>query len=238
MPHVLAVRHVPHEDLGTLKASLAAAGLEPRYVDLFDEQSSDRQLGDAAGLIVLGGPMNVDQTDAFPFLRTSLALIEQALAAERPILGICLGSQMLAKALGSTVRAQGFQEIGWYDLELTDAATGDWLFGGLPRKQRVFQWHGDTFDLPRGATHLARGDACPQQAFRYGRNAYAVQFHVEVTGQDIAAWLDEPENACQVESLDNIDADAIRRQIPAELPGLHALGGLIGERFARLCQQA
>ena len=109
-----------------------------------------------------------------------------------PLLGICLGAQLLAKALGASVYRNPVKEIGFRNVELTAAAGGDRLFGGRGPAETVFLWHADTFDLPRGAVRLARGEQCPEQAFRYGESAYGVQFHVEMTPELLEAWLREP----------------------------------------------
>ena len=125
--------------------------------------------------------------------------------AKLPVLGVCLGSQLLAKALGSRVYANRVKEIGWYEVELLPAANDDRLFGGLctsprprPRAERekvtVFQWHGDTFDLPKGAVQLARSAQCENQAFRFGEAAYGLQFHMEVTAEIIDSWLCQSDN--------------------------------------------
>ena len=167
--------------------------------------------------------MNVDETARYPFLADEVNWIRQAIAAELPVLGVCLGSQLLAKALGSRVYANRIKEIGWYEIELTAAARGDALFGGCRPQETVFQWHGDTFDLPPRAVQLARGAECENQAFRFGSTAYGLQFHVEVTPEIVANWLGEPGNCGEVDGLDYIDPAAIRRQTPERIAALAPL---------------
>ena len=231
---VLILRHAPHESGGTLETALQSAGLAYQYIDLYQAIPPRLPLDQAAGLVVLGGPMNVDEVDRYPFLLHDVLWIQQAVEGRLPVLGVCLGAQLLAKALGARVYPNGVKEIGWYSIEMTPAATEDPVFahGGT---QTVFQWHGDTFDLPSGAVHLARSPLCENQAFRYGPNAYGLQFHVEMTAAMIDAWLGEPGNCGELAELDYIDPEAIRNQTPRELPRLQALAGQMLGRFARMC---
>jgi GMP synthase (glutamine-hydrolysing) len=234
-PRVLIIRHMPHEAGGTLELALDRAGLEFCYVDLYRETPARLPLDEASGLIVLGGPMNVDQTDPYPFLADDVRWIQQALTKEMPLLGICLGSQLLAKALGARVYPNGVKEIGWYSIELTPAAADDRLFAQSGERS-VFQWHGDTFDLPGGAVHLARSRLCENQAFRYGRKAYGLQFHIEMTAGMIDDWLSEDGNCRELAELDYIDPEKIRKQTPGELPRLQALAAEVLGRFAEMCR--
>lgn len=247
MKSILVLRHVPHETMGTLQTALDEAGLKSRYVDLFAEVPEGLDLASAAGLVVLGGPMNVDQTDRYPFLAPEVHWIRQAVRSGLPVLGICLGSQLLAKALGSRVFPNGVKEIGWYPIELTSAAAQDRLFrtcweeeeaeGERTASKRVtvFQWHGDTFDLPAEAVPLARGELCAQQAFRYGERAYALQFHLEMTQEMLDDWLAEPLNCAELAELDYIHPQEIRRRVPRELPELQRLARRMFGQFAQLC---
>jgi len=234
---ILVFRHVAHESLGMLEGIFRDAGLVYNYVDLFDGAPRRFDPGQLAGLVVLGGPMNVDQTKRYPFLAPEIRWIEQAIEQELPLLGICLGSQLLAKALGARVYPHRVKEIGWYEIETTEAAQDDRLFAGSPRRQCVFQWHGDTFDLPAGSVPLASGDDCTNQAFRYGRSAYGLQFHLEVTAELIDDWFAEPGGRCEVAALDYIDPDEIRRRAQRELPRMHAESKRLFGAFAAFCQQ-
>jgi GMP synthase (glutamine-hydrolysing) len=138
------------------------------------------------GLVVMGGPMSVYETDRFPHLRQEIRLIEQSVAADRPVLGICLGSQMLASALGAPV-VKGRKEIGWHRVVLSEDALVDPVFKGLESSFIAFHWHGDVFSLPSGATSLARSNLTEHQAFRHGSSAYGVLFHLEVTAETVEA---------------------------------------------------
>lgn len=232
MKPVLALRHVPQEPMGALEDILRQAGVEFRYVDLFQEVPDRLPLDEASGLVILGGPMNVDEVDRYAHLGVEVEWIREGLRRELPMLGLCLGAQLMAKALGARVYPNGVKEIGWYELELLRAAESDPLFAGCAPSQTVFQWHGDTFDMPPGAVPLARSALCANQAFRYGRCAWAFQFHIEMTAPMIEDWL-----ACGTEELaglDDVDPAAIRRAVPVELPKLELLGRRVLSRWAAL----
>jgi GMP synthase (glutamine-hydrolysing) len=235
MKPILVLQHVPHENMASLESYLGRAGLTWQYVELFRQVPARLDLAAAAGLVVLGGPMNVDEVDKFPFLAREVEWIRQAVAAELPLLGICLGSQLLAKAMGAKVYPNGVKEIGWYEIELQPAAADDALFAGSAARQTVFQWHGDTFDLPPGAVHLALSRQCRHQAFRYGRAAWGLQFHIEMTATIVDAWLTEAENCRELAGLDYIDPRAIAAQTPQRMPAMQALGDRVLPRFAALC---
>jgi GMP synthase (glutamine-hydrolysing) len=179
------IRHVHFEDLGTLAAPLVAAGYDVLYYDVgfHDVASLDPDL-----LIVLGAPVGVYEMDRYPFLATELALLEARLAAARPTLGICLGAQLIARALGARVYPSGIKEIGWAPLTLTAAGSTSPLahLGTTP----VLHWHGDTFDLPNGSTHLAATPQCANQAFAVGPHVLGMQFHPEIdAAAGIEPWL-------------------------------------------------
>jgi GMP synthase (glutamine-hydrolysing) len=135
------------------------------------------------------------------------------------------------------VAANAVKEIGWYAVELTSEALGDRLFAGCSPQLTVFQWHGDTFELPAGAVRLARGDACENQAFRYGDRAYALQFHLEMTAAMIEDWLNDPVNRRELAALDYIDPRAIRERAPQELPQMQAVAARVFDRFAAICRE-
>jgi len=239
MAAVLVFRHVPHEMLGTVATALAGAGLGYQYVDLFycQEIPRRRELERSAGLVVLGGPMNVEETDKYPFLAPEVQQLREAVAADLPVLGICLGAQLLAKALDAAVTANPVKEIGWYPVQFTAQAAADPLLADCGHAATVFQWHGDAFALPSGAVHLARSKACENQAFRCGSSAYGLQFHLEMTADMIEDWLGNPDNRCELAKLHYIDPLAIRRQTPQNLPLMQALGARVFERFASMCQR-
>jgi GMP synthase-like glutamine amidotransferase len=196
---VLAFRHVPFEGLGLIGPALGLRHIEVDYADLYQPVTTTPDVGRYDALIFMGGPMSVN--DDLPFLRQEMDFIRQAIAQRQPILGICLGSQLIARAMGATVRRNAAKEIGWYGLQFTPAAAGDRLFAGLS-KETVFHWHGETFDLPPGAELLASSDLCRNQAFRAGEHVYGLQFHLEVTPEMIADWCAQDENCGDVRELE------------------------------------
>ncbi|MGA2620233.1 MAG: type 1 glutamine amidotransferase [Thermoguttaceae bacterium] len=234
MKPILVFRHTPHCPLGSVASVLDRAHLAYRYVDLFAEVPACLPLADSAGLIVLGGPMSANDVGAHPFLAPELDWIAAAVDAQVPTLGICLGAQLLAKALGQRVYPNRVKEIGWYQIEVLPAAAGDPLLGGCQAVETVFQWHGDTFDLPPRAVHLARSELCPNQAFRYGPCAYGLQFHVEMTPALMAEWFDKPELHPQIG--ERVDPQAIRAATASQFPAMNSLSGRLLSAFAALCQ--
>jgi GMP synthase (glutamine-hydrolysing) len=141
----------------------------------------------------MGGPMNVYEEERYPFLKREDLFIKEAIQRGKPVLGICLGSQLIAKALGARVFKAPAKEIGWFDVSLTEEGSRDLLFRAFPEFFPVFQWHEDTFDIPRGAKLLATSDSVPHQVFRYAENAYGLQFHLEVTEVMVREWIDSCE---------------------------------------------
>lgn len=183
----IALRHVAFEDLGLLAPLLQQSGYEIRMLDAF--AGGLEQAGQADLLIVLGGPIGVYEEAAYPFLTEELRLIGRRLEDERPTLGLCLGAQLLARALGARVYPGGMKEIGWSPLRLTAAGRSSVLAPLGDPAPAVLHWHGDTFDPPPGATHLAASALYQQQAFALGRHVLGLQFHLEVEAPALEAWL-------------------------------------------------
>jgi GMP synthase (glutamine-hydrolysing) len=224
MKKLLVFQHVPHEILGTLNPLLKRAGFRIRYVNFGRHPDAQPTLEGYHGLVVLGGPMSVNNSDRLPHLKTELILIEEAMKKSLPVLGICLGAQLIAKTLGANVYPNHEKEIGWYDVTPTEEASSDCVFTHFRETETIFQWHGDTFDMPHGASHLASSRACGNQAFRYGLNVYGLQFHLEVDEPMIHRWLKVPENRLEIASLKgNIDADHIHSETPRHITRLHEL---------------
>jgi len=223
-PKILVFQHVPYEPLGTLDPLLKAAGFRIRYVNFGRNPKLRPSLEKYAALIILGGPMNSDQIDSYPNLITELEIIREAIARNMSILGICLGAQLLAKALGGTVSRNVEREIGWYDVSLTDEGLADPVLGTFARRQRVFQWHEDGIGLPPGTVHLASSPASRIQAFRYGEHAYGFQFHLEMDNSLIDRWLTVPDNQdVLAEEQGRIDPQRIREQTPNSIDALQTL---------------
>lgn len=191
-PIVLVLRHVPHEDLGTFAARLQDQKIPFHYLDVQDPRAPYPRLKDVSGVVVMGGPMGVYEKKNHPFLKREIVFLKKALRAGKPVLGVCLGAQLIAHALGARVYPHAVKEIGWYPLGRTPAGARDPLFRRFPAATTVFQWHGDTFDVPSGARLLATSPLCRAQAFVWGRGVYGLQFHVEVDGPLVRRWLKQP----------------------------------------------
>jgi GMP synthase (glutamine-hydrolysing) len=183
---VVVIQHVDVEGPGRLARALDARGLPWRTVRSDLGQPLPGDLTRLAGLVILGGPMGVRDAARLPFLSAELRLLERTVSSGVPVLGVCLGSQLLAAALGAGVRRGAAREIGWLPVEVAAGAATDAILEGAPRTFSPLHWHGDVFDLPRGATLLARSAATACQAFRHGRSAWGLLFHLEVQAGQVA----------------------------------------------------
>lgn len=226
MNTLLAVRHVPFEDLDAYAEVLAAAGYSIRYADAptADFVALGRQRWDL--LVVLGGPIGVNDGADYPFIAPELKLVENRLKAGLPMLGICLGSQFIAKALGARVYRIGQVEIGWKSLGLSDAGQRS------PLKHLagpVFHWHGEAYDLPDGALSLASTDVTPHQAFTWGP-ALAMQFHPEVSAKGLEQWY--VGNSGELREL-GIKPDMLRRDAAAHGAIMEAQGAALLQEWLR-----
>ncbi len=238
MNPVLVLRHQPHIGLGFAETVFDEMELAWRYVDLFDSVPENLDIASAAGLIVLGGTMHVDQLDRYPMLGQDLRWIDEALEAKRPLLGICLGSQLLAKALGAEVTLNRVREIGWYRLTLSEAARDDPLFSEADQtRQTVFHFHSRTFSMPEGAVPLGQTETCSNQAFRYGPAAWGLQFHPEMTRPMIDDWLGQPGCRRLIDEIDYLDRAEIEQSTPVELPKMHRFSRKLFSRFAEVVKQ-
>jgi GMP synthase (glutamine-hydrolysing) len=172
------------EPPGSVAEAVRGAGLGLTVVRIDRGETVPRSAEGLAGLVVMGGPMDVPQADRYPHLKDELRLVESALKRSVPVLGICLGSQLLAAALGARVERGPRKELGWLPVSLEAEARHDPLFGPLPPELVALHWHGDVFDLPRGASSLARSSLTPHQAFRHG-TAWGILFHLEADGAQV-----------------------------------------------------
>lgn len=188
---VPVLQHVAVEGPGRIATALARAGRVTRLVRL--DRGEPVPVGPQGldGLVVLGGPMGVRDVDAHPHLRAEMDLLADCVDAGVPVLGVCLGSQLLAAALGAAVRPSGSIELGWLPVHALPAAATDPLLGPLPDPFPALHWHGDVVDLPTGATPLARSERTDLQAFRAGDTAYGLLFHLEAEPAQVAAMARE-----------------------------------------------
>lgn len=190
----IVLRHSSLEGIGLLGTALRDHGIHHRGLDLYRGEPAPKDLRSVGGVIVLGGAMGLHEVEKFPFLKTELQLLERIITAGRPVLGICLGAQMIAQVLGARVYTGERREIGWGTVTLTDDAGDDPVFTDSSSPLEVFHLHGDTYELPADATQLARSAQYEQQAFEWGGVVYGFQFHLEFTESMIQRFTSEPES--------------------------------------------
>lgn len=188
---ILIIKHTEKEGPGLIQNFFSDNGWRSETIELSNGDSLPKNPEEYAALIILGGPMNVYEVDSYPFLSEEEVFIKKALLHETPMLGICLGAQMIAKTCGAKVLKAQEKEIGWYEVEPTKEGKKDLLFRDSKKPLLVFQWHEDTFEIPKKGTLLAKGNYCKNQAFKFGNNAYGIQFHIEVTPEMIESWLED-----------------------------------------------
>jgi GMP synthase-like glutamine amidotransferase len=188
-PRIHCFQHVSFEDPGCIKDWCAAKGYNLSYTHLYKGDKLPAPY-DYDWLVVMGGPMGVYDEGTYEWLRDEKIAIKTAIENNKTVLGICLGAQLIASALGARVYPNPEKEIGWFDVMLTGEGKKHQLMKNMSPAQTVFHWHGDTFDLPAGATHLMYSEACRNQAFVYGDKVLALQFHFEVTYESIQAMTD------------------------------------------------
>jgi GMP synthase-like glutamine amidotransferase len=232
VPNCLVIQHVAAESAFSIADALVSAGIAITTCRTFAGDVPPSSVAALDGLVVMGGPMSADSDDGFATRQAELSCLMAALEAGIPVLGVCLGAQLLALAGGGRVRrGEGGPEIGWGAVELTADCSADPLFTGLPVSLEVLQWHGDTFDLPPGSVRLSQNAAYANQAFRVGSAAWGLQFHVEVDVEAVSGFLD----------AFGADADAvaggrqaIRAATPAGVANLAPFRDQLLGRFAQL----
>jgi GMP synthase-like glutamine amidotransferase len=227
----LVIQHAATEGPGTIAPALRRFGLETHYVRIFKDERVPREVEGYHALIVLGGPMGVYEEAKYPFITDELYLVEKTLKAGLPLLGICLGAQVLAAAAGARVYRGRKKEIGWYPVRLTTEGQGDMLFLGLPEELNVFHWHGDTFDVPPGGTNLASSELYTNQLLRVGKNAYGIQFHLEVTSAMIREWIEM--SGKEIKTL-KMYPERIIKESTDNINSLHRYSEAVFSRFLRL----
>jgi GMP synthase (glutamine-hydrolysing) len=224
MKTALAIRHVPFEDLGAFGPALARRGYAVRYAEA-GEPLREERLEDL--VIVLGAPISANDEARYPFLRDELMLIERRLKRGAAVMGVCLGAQLLARTLGARVYPGPAKEIGIFPIRLT-ADGEDSCLAPYAKAPLVAHWHGDTFDMPRGAALLASSEATAHQAFSFGPNAIGIQFHPEVEGARFERWL--VGHAHELEHA-GVDVAALRRDFRAHAAELEGKGARVMESW-------
>jgi len=232
MKPVLVFQHIWCETPGIFLDLFREQKCPVETVKLYEGEQPPDDLSRFSGLLVMGGPMSVNDEADYPWLKAEDRILKEALALDVPTLGICLGSQLIAKAAGGAVRRGPLKEIGWYPVRLTAAARHDRLFRESPETIEVFQWHGEYFDTPPGAVNLASSDLYQCQAFSIGQNVYGLLFHLEVTGQMVKEWV-----GTFKEELDSVKEyirpEAIFERLPQRIDELNRHARRL---FARFCE--
>ena len=231
MPKVLVLQHASPETIGTIADVLEPKGISMQYVRTFQGDPVPKGMDGTEGLIVMGGPMGVRDQAKYPFLQDEMLLIEKALKGAKPVLGVCLGSQMLASVLGAKIHIGKKREIGWLPVRMSPEAGQDPLWKGIAPSFMAFHWHGDVFDLPAGAVPLASSDLTPTQAFRHGDRAYGFLFHLEMTENMIREMI----RTFSDDLLEqNLDSGWLIEKAGEYLPALDRIGARVFGGWADL----
>ena len=225
----LAIVHQHDAGPGVFADALRARGVELDSWPLPDSSKAPRDLGDYDAVLSFGGAMHSDHDDRHPWLRDEKALLAKLLEDGVPLLGVCLGAQLLAEAAGACPRPAAEPEIGWLEVELTGEAADDPLLAPLPPRFEAFQWHSYEFPLPPGATALAHSPLCVQ-AFRLGDASWGIQFHAEVTLEDALSWIADYRNDEDAVRI-GLDPEALRAQTRERIAGWNELGRELCGRF-------
>lgn len=213
--NILVIRHMYSADLCGLETVMKDRGFDITKIEGFSADIRQINPLDYDAVIVLGGAMGVYQADLFPYLNDEMELIRKCIAADHPMLGICLGAQLTAGALGQKVyKGTNGREVGFMNIDLTAAAENTPMRHFHKSKTKIFQWHGDTFDLPPEATLLASSPQYQNQAFRIGKNIFATQFHPEINHNGLSNTL--------VECCNDVNIDDLRAQAKESLPTMEA----------------
>lgn len=227
MKNILVCQHDPGETLRHWESFLKSQGINIHYADFSQRSALRPRLNGHKGLVLLGGSINAHEAPQRPHLLHEMNLVRQAAAKNLLVLGICLGSQLVAQALGGKVTKSRQPEIGWHSLNLTAMGRLDPLFEDAQIELNIFQWHEFEFSLPKGASLLASSQTCANQAFRLGSKILGTQFHFETDGPTIARWL-------KASSLKNTQRATIRKDSKTHLAASTEFGRGIWEKFAAL----
>ena len=229
MKTVLTVRHVAFEDLGSFAAVFERQGYAVTYAEAGMDGLADAARREPDILVVLGGPIGVNDVSDYPFLRDEIALLERRAKSGRPTLGICLGAQLMARALGARVYPAKAKEIGWAPIALSERGRASCLAHLVPKGEPVLHWHGDTFDLPDGAVRLASTEICSNQAFAWGPAWLALQFHAETTPRGLERWFIG--HTVEIAATPGVSLARLRADTAKWGPSLEARGAACLERW-------
>jgi len=227
---VYVLQHAEPEIPGSIADVLAGRGIALQTIRTDLGQRVPSCMEGRSGLVVMGGPMGVYEVSRYPHLQVEIDLIHDALAREAPVLGVCLGSQLLAAALKANV-APAQREVGWYPITLTEAASEDPLWKGVDRTFEVFHWHGDAFDLPQGAVSLASSERTACQAFRHGSNAYGFLFHMEMSEPMVRGMVESFGH--EIAAAGGSEADILSR-VPERVRAMRERANVVFRRWADL----
>lgn len=230
MPPLACVRFQASAPLGVIEDVLAESEVDWHYLDMWEQPSLPRA-SELGGLVVLGGEMNADAVERYPFLKAARDLVEDAVTSELPVLAICLGAQVLSRSLGGAVRRAPYRELGFLSVKATAEGMDDYVLAPFAPTARVFQFHEDECQLPEGAQLLFEGADVRVQAFRVGERAYGVQFHFEVTDKEIEAWCDETPD---LEASWGANKQEVMEQAGKHLADQQAAGREVARRFVSL----
>ncbi len=230
MKPIAIFRHFPGEGPGYLAEFLDARNLPWQLIRIDAGEAVPADVTQYSGMVFMGGPMSVN--DTLPWIEPEMALIRDAVASDIPVLGHCLGGQLMSRALGGSVRKSAVKEIGWGEVSLSGNQEARAWFGEI-KSATVFHWHGETFSMPNGATHLLTSKHCTNQAYALGKHR-AMQCHVEMTEEMIRNWCEigADEIAENSHSAGVQSTTAIQNQIPQNLPGLHRLAERLYSKWA------
>ena len=230
----MVFRHTPLEGLGLIQNVLRELGVHHRYLDLARGEPLPRDVRGVGGLIVLGGPMAAYEADRHPFLGGEIGFIERAMAAGRPVLGVCLGAQLIAQVLGARVYPGPKREVGWGSITLTTDGREDPVFAAAGDELMVFHFHGDTYELPPDGQNLATSPLYEQQAFRVGDTTYGLQFHLEFTETIISRLATDAESRKYIEQA-GVDPQRLVNDTPAQVRALAEPAQRILTEYFRQC---
>lgn len=229
MKTVLFIQHGDTDKPGLLQDVLTSRGIGLRVIRPDRGDPVPGVLDGFSGLAVGGGGQGVYEQDKYPYLTDEIALIRHAAASERPVIGLCLGGQLMAAGLGADVRRGPAREIGFFPVELDPITDYDPLFCGLPKSFVTTHWHGDVFDVPAGGMRLGRSELTPNQLFRYGHALYGLQFHLEMTPEILSEMVEESRGDLTALGL---DPDVLAHQARECLPGIRELATTVFSRWA------